>query len=173
MAGEKKLNIELGDRLSKEINCGVQATFGNMFGVKPVMQTYRIEKECTVEGDISGILSLMQEKAEGTFIVSFPKETIFKFLEKMYRKPFASIDQSVKSGVGELTNIIYGVLKANLNKDGYAFKMAVPSVIVGENHTVMSINSGATMIVPFESPLGHFSVLVTFHQASSGQATAA
>ena len=173
MTGEKKLNVELGERLSKEINCGVQATFGNMFGVKPVMQAFRIEKECSVEGDISGILSLMQEKAEGTFIVSFPKETIFKFLEKMYRKPFHSIDQSVKSGVGELTNIIYGVLKANLNKDGFSFKMAVPSVIVGENHTVITINAGATMVVPFQSPMGNFSVLVTFHHAGSDQATAA
>lgn len=166
MTGEKRLSIELGDRLAKEIDCGVHATFGNMFGLKPKMQPFQVQKECTVQGDISGILSLMQEKSEGTFIVSFPKETIFKVLEKMYRKPFSAIDQSVKSGVGELTNIIYGVMKANLNKDGFAFKMAVPNVVVGENHTIITINSGSTMVVPFTTDLGDFSVLITFHEVA-------
>ncbi len=166
----KKFTIQLGERLAKEIDVGVNATFVNMFGIKPTMGAFEVAEKCTVQGDVSGILNLMQEKSEGAFIVTFPKQTIFKILEKMYRKPFTSIDKSVQSGVGELTNIIYAVMKTNLNKDGFQFKMAVPNVVVGENHTVMIDNEGSSMIVPFSTDIGDFSVLITFHEQEKSAA---
>ena len=170
MIKEKRLSIELGERLAKEIDFGVYSTFGNMFGLKPKMQPFRIAKTSTMQGDVSGILTVVQEKAEGTFIVCFPKETIFKVLEKMYQKPFTTIDRSVQAGVGELTNIIYGVLKANLNRDGFSFKMALPNIVVGEAHTIMTMNAVSTMTVPFTTEIGDFSVMIAFNQESTAQA---
>ncbi len=160
----KPLKVELGERLSKEIDYGVHATLSSMFGLKPKVGNFTLEDECDVKGDVSGIVTLTQEKIEGTLIVTFPKATIFGILAKMYRKPFTEVNQSVKLGVGELTNIIYGVVKANLNKDGFQFKMAVPSVVIGDQHTVIPFDSGPTMIVPFTTELGPFHVLLSFRE---------
>src|SRR4051812_30078869 len=112
----------LNETLAKEIAYGVHSTLSNMFGIKPEMGEYRIEKNTSIKADVSGIIVVMRDVADGTLVVSFPKETIFAMLSKMYRKPFTEIDNSVRMGVGELTNIIYGVMKSNLNKSGYSFK---------------------------------------------------
>ena len=163
MSDTKKLIVELGDRLAKEIDYGVHSTLSKMFGLNPQVGAYKIEEECSIQGDVSGLITLTQDKNEGTLIVSFPKATIFGILSKMYRKPFTEINQSVKLGVGELTNIIYGVVKANLNKSGFSFKMAVPNVIIGDQHTILTCDSGPTMVVPFNTELGTFYVLLSFH----------
>lgn len=164
MPAARPLRVDLGDQIAKEINTGVQATFINMFGIKPDMAPYWLEKECSVVADVSGIISLTQDKLDGTLIVSFPKQTIFGILEKMYKKPFTEVNQSVKAGVGELTNIIYGVVKANLNKDGFSFKMALPNVVIGEQHTVLTCESGQTMVVPFKTNFGDFHIRISFNQ---------
>ena len=163
MSDTKKIKVELGHRLAKEIDYGVHSTLANMFGLKSEVGAFRIQDECSVQGDVSGLITLTQEKSEGTLIVSFPKATIFGLLSKMYRKPFTEINQSVKLGVGELTNIIYGVVKSNLNKDGFAFKMAVPNVVIGDQHTILTCDSGPTLVVPFTTEVGNFNVLLSFH----------
>lgn len=172
MSDSKELKVELGDRFAREIDNGVHATLSNMFGLKTTVEKFRIEEECTVKGDISGLITLIQDKNEGTLIVSFPKATIFGLLSKMYRKPFAEINQSVKLGVGELTNIIYGVVKSNLNKDGFTLKMAVPNVVIGDQHRILTCDSGPTMVVPFHSEAGPFYVLLSFHAYNNKSAAA-
>ena len=164
----KILKIEESENLAKEINYGVHTTFSSMFGMKPEPQPIRREETCGIQSDVTGILSLVQDRNEGTFIVSFPKATIFAMLSKMYRREFTEVDQSVRLGVGELTNIIYGVLKANLNKDGYHFKMAIPNVILGENHTVSSSVAGPVLIMPYATPVGGFTVVMAFHGEAAG-----
>lgn len=155
--------LELNDSLVKEINFGVYSTFTSMFGLKPNPATHFLEQECHARGDVSGIVGLTQDRVEGALIVSFPKETIFQILGKMYKKQFVDIDKSVKAGVGELTNIIFGVVKTNLNKSGYKFKMAIPNVIVGDQHTIAMTNPGTTLVIPFQTESGSFTVLLTLY----------
>jgi len=155
--------LELNEGLVKEINFGVYSTFTSMFGLKPNPEKFFIEQECQAKGDVSGIVGLTQERVEGALIVSFPKETIFNILSKMYHKQFTEIDKSVKAGVGELTNIIFGVVKTNLNKNGFGFKMAIPTVIIGDQHTVAITNPGTTLVIPFQTESGPFSVLLTLY----------
>lgn len=166
----KILRVEEVDALISEINYGVHTTLTSMFGLKPEPRPHRMEKECSVQGDVSGIVSLIQEKTEGTIVVSFPKKTILAMLSKVYRKDFTEINQSVQMGVGELTNIIYGVVKANLNKNGYALKMAIPNVILGDQHTVVPCAAGPILAMPYDTPAGEFTVIMAFHRDQAGQA---
>lgn len=162
----KQLSIDIADHLAEEINLGVQSTFINMFALKPHMQPYRLEKNSTVIADVSGLISITQEKIEGTLIVSFPKQTIFRMLEKMYKRSFTEVDSSVTAGVGELTNIVYGVFKASLNKSGYNLKMALPNVVIGEQHTVLTSENGPTLVTPFTTDLGDFYVRLSLNDPS-------
>lgn len=163
MADKQHQTLELNESLVKEISFGVHSTFTSMFGLKPAPAQHFIEQECIAKGDVSGIVGLTQDRVEGALIVSFPKDTIFAILSKMYRKQFTEIDKSVKAGVGELTNIIFGVVKTNLNKNGFRFKMAIPNVIIGDQHTVAITNPGTTLVVPFQTESGSFSVLLTLY----------
>ena len=163
MSEKQRQILKLNDTLVKEINFGVYSTFTSMFGLKTNPEAHFIEQEYHAKGDVSGIVGLTQDRVEGALIVSFPKETIFQILGKMYKKQFIEIDKSVKAGVGELTNIIFGVVKTNLNKNGYGFKMAIPSVIIGEQHTVAITNPGTTLVIPFQTESGTFCVLLTLY----------
>jgi len=163
MADKQHQILELNEALVKEINFGVYSTFTSMFGLKPNPEAHFIEGVCLAKGDVSGIVGLTQDRVEGALIVSFPSDTIFAILSKMYRKQFTEIDKSVKAGVGELTNIIFGVVKTNLNKNGYGFKMAIPNVIIGDQHTVAITSPGSTLVIPFKTESGTFSVLLTLY----------
>lgn len=163
MTSAKQLSIHIADQLAAEINHGVQSTFSTMFSIKPTMQPYRLEKNSHPIADVSGLISLTQEKIEGTLIVSFPKQTIFKMLEKMYKRPFHEVDSSVTAGVGELTNIVYGVFKSNMNKSGYSLKMALPNVVIGEQHTVLTTETGPTLVTPFTTELGDFQIRLSLN----------
>lgn len=163
MADKQLQSLELNENLAKEINFGVYSTFTSMFGLKPTPDKHFIEQECHAKGDVSGIVGLTQDRVEGALIVSFPRETIFNILSKMYKKQFTEIDKSVKAGVGEMTNIIFGVVKTNLNKSGHSFKMAIPNVIVGDQHTVAITNPGSTLVIPFQTESGPFTVLLTLY----------
>jgi CheY-specific phosphatase CheX len=164
MQNTQPQTLKLNDDLAKEIIFGVHSTFTSMFGLRPTAEVHSVENQCSVTGDISGIIGLSQGRIEGALIVSFPLHTIFAILGKMYKKEFTGIDKSVRAGVGELTNIIYGVMKTNLNKNGFEFRMALPNVIIGDQqHTAAANNQGATLVLPFQTEAGSFTVLLTLY----------
>jgi chemotaxis protein CheX len=161
--------LQIGEDLVKEVDHGVIKTFSTMFGIMPVAGHHVFSHESLVKADISGFVGLAQARIEGVLVISFPQETIFAMLAKMYNKPFNEVDKSVRSGVGELTNIVFGVMKTNLNKNGFALKMAIPNVIFGDQHSVVtSVTEGKSFTIPYATDAGPFSVQLTlFPEASS------
>ena len=157
--------IVFNDELVREIHQGIDMTFSNMFGMKPIPGAHTITDTTLFVGDVSGIISLVQDtpgKAiEGTMILTFPSETIFGMLTKVYNRQFTSIDKNVKSGVGELSNIVFGIFKANLNRNGFSFQMALPNVIQGDGHAAFTGVSGQTLVIPYKCAVGSFTVTVT------------
>lgn len=149
----------------KEITNGVDQTLTQMLGIKPQALPPQEMTECRLEGDVSGLISVVGQDVNGVLLLTFPKDTICAFLEKIYRKKIEAQSPSVKSGVGELTNVVFGVLKTNLNKQGYGLKMAIPSVILGDQHTVISIGEGPHLMLPFATDKGNFSVMLGLGEA--------
>jgi CheY-specific phosphatase CheX len=145
----------------KELTYGVGLTFQTLTGVKPDVAAPQIVDDPHIAGDVSGIISINQDKSDSMLILAFPKATILPLLSTMYRKNFTDIDASVRSGVGELTNTIYGVLKANLNRDGFTLKTALPSVILGAQHIVTNTADGKGIVLQFSLPAGPFFVVLT------------
>ncbi len=155
--------LEITDEMIAEICAGVQKTFSTMFSLDAKPGTYEVLDDYTSIADISGFVALTQEKIEGAIMISFPKETIFKIIGKIYKKEFVELDKSIKSGVGEITNIIFGVIKKNLNENGFQFNMAIPNVVVGPQHQVSTMTVGKSLIVPFELDVGTFIVTLTVY----------
>jgi chemotaxis protein CheX len=156
-----KLRLVLDERLARTcVNC-VEKALAEMFGVQAQAGAWSVLNEYTAGGDVTGILSMVQLRLEANLVLSFDRETIFGVLSKLYRREFTEIDKSVQQGVGELTNIVYSMMKKALNEQGYTFQMAIPSVIFGEDHRVQTIHQGQTLVVPFTTDHGPFTVAVT------------
>ncbi len=140
--------IKLDTNMAEIIAASAIETISTMTGLQPVAGKIEHSQDLSVHADISGIVTIIQERVEGALIVSFPKETIFHILARIYRQPFLEINTSVQQGVGEFANIIYGIMKTNLNKSGYKLKMALPHVVMGDQHKVVNTLSQPIMIVP-------------------------
>ena len=76
--------------------------------------------------------------------------------------------REVFDGVGELTNMISGVARTHLEKDGMEVYAAIPSVVYGKNHTLNHILKAPSIVIPFETDERSFVVDVCIKKANEG-----
>lgn len=152
--------MELNNQLAKLVINAVTETFSTMTGLTPQAGQVTFGADTNIHGDISGIISMVQEQTDGVLVVSFPKETIFHILARIYQQQFGDLNSSVQQGVAEFTNIIYCQIKTHLNKNGFTFRMALPNVVIGDQHKVVNSAHGPALIVPFSIGNYGFHVLI-------------
>jgi len=113
------------------------------------------------EYEVTGIIGLTGI-ASGTVIVSLGRETAIAATDKMMGQRPSTIDEDAVDVVGEITNMVAGAAKAEMEE----LKMSVglPTVVVGKNR-IIGFPSGASIIsIPFDSPWGPLSVDVGLKQ---------
>ncbi len=115
------------------------------------------------KGDITGVIGLTGDK-EGSLAVSFSTSCALKIVENILGEKHEELNDEVADAVGELTNMISGDARSQLQQMGYAFKAAVPSVIRGKGHTVKHISKGPTLVIPFTTDSGDFFVEASFSE---------
>ena len=108
-------------------------------------------------GDVSGIIGITGD-AVGSLAISFHHDSILKIVEKMLGEPYPKINDDVLDAVGELTNMISGVARTHLEKQGMRVYAAIPTVIYGIGHTVDHVLKGPGIVIPFSSSAGDFFV---------------
>lgn len=114
------------------------------------------------KGDVSGLIGLTG-LAEGSLAVSFSERCALKIVENMLGESFNEINGQVSDAVGELTNMISGDARARLQKIGYDFTAAIPTVVSGKSHSIRHIsNGGPTILLPFNTDDGEFYVEACF-----------
>jgi len=107
-------------------------------------------------GDISGVIGLVADAFTGSVVISFPEATFLKIMSRMLGEEFTQLTPEIQDGAGELTNIVFGQAKVILNERGYNIQTALPSIIVGSDHTVITAGRTPRIVVPFESDAGPF-----------------
>lgn len=157
----KPKSLELNEELAVYLGGGVRHTFQSMIGLSPKSGPFEVRNSIDLQGDISGIISLTQDNLDASCILSFSGPSIFYILSKIYGRQFTSIDDdSVRQGVGEFTNIIFGVIKSGLNDIGYTLKMGLPKVIIGAKHLVL-VDSPKSLYIPFDIDGHKFEIMLT------------
>lgn len=96
--------------------CQLSCEFGKPF----------VEKHWLPIGDGTGVMELKSSLHNGFLRIHFPQQAIFKIIDRMVGELPKEFNDDVLDGIGEITNIVYGTMKATLNPKGYAFKMASP-----------------------------------------------
>jgi len=76
----------------------------------------------------------------------------------MLGENITSINSDIKDAVGEITNMISGVARKNLEADGFYIQAAIPTIVYGKNHSITHVKGGPSLIIPFEIDEGTFVV---------------
>jgi chemotaxis protein CheX len=108
-------------------------------------------------GDVSGIIGITGD-AIGSLAISFNEACICHIVNSMLGESFSEANQEVFDGVGEITNMISGVARSYMEKEGLAVYSAIPSVIYGKDHTINHILNSPSIVIPFVMDRGTFVV---------------
>ena len=125
---------------------------------KPYLKTDNI-----AVGDVSGILGLTGV-ANGTIAVTFEEKCILAVVSNMFGETMSELNNEIADAVGELTNMISGQARRELAEMGKVFKAAIPSVIIGKNHSVIHFTNGPKIAIPFDTDNGDFTIEVCFER---------
>ena len=118
-----------------------------------------LKKDDTARGDVTGVIGVTGV-AHGTISVTFEEDSILKIVSNMFGESIQTLDHEVADAVGELTNMISGQARMELEKKGKVFEAAIPSVITGKGHKIIHITDGPKIAIPFSIDEGTFTIEV-------------
>ncbi len=114
-------------------------------------------------GDVTGVLGLTGI-ANGTISVTFEEECILTVVSNMFGETMKELNNEIADAVGELTNMISGQARRELEEMGKVFKAAIPSVVTGRDHTIIHYTDGPKIAIPFITKNGEFTIEVCFER---------
>lgn len=117
-----------------------------------------LKKDSRTWGVVSGLIGLAGEQVSGNMLLSFDEPSILHIVSKMLGEEFKSVSKDVTDAVGELTNMISGNAKVELNKTGLQFEMAIPATIIGKDVEITQMAPAPTVVIPFSCEAGKFVV---------------
>ena len=146
----------------KLINPFINATLnvlGTMAFLKAEPEKPYLKKENTAVGDVSGVIGFTGE-VNGTMTVTFDESCILKIVSNMFGEEMKELNSEITDAVGELTNMISGQARKELEEIGRIFQAAIPTVVLGKNHKIESKTQGTKIAIPFKTEAGNFTIEV-------------
>lgn len=157
-------HLELDETLAKEISSAVCSAMRETFSVDVTPGAYEVgEGMVSLVGDVSGVIGMVQSHLEGTLTLCLTFETVRDILPQIVGKSVSITHEMAVDAVGEITNMIFGQIKASLGQRGYQLKLGIPCVVTGKGHFVSQFHRGKYMIVPFHLDGQLFQVYVALH----------
>jgi chemotaxis protein CheX len=146
----------------KIINPFINATLNvleTMAFIKSEAQKPYLKKENVAKGDVSGIVGFTGD-TDCTVFITFDESCIVKIVSNMLGEQINEINDEIKDAVGELTNMISGQARKELEEMGKLFQGGIPSVVSGKNHELMPLTKGPRIAIPFKTDFGSFTIEV-------------
>ena len=152
----------------KFINPFLQGTLEvlkKMAFIEPIAGKPYLKKDTAAAGYVSGIIGITGD-AVGSLALSFSEPCICSICGSMLGESFAKANQEVFDAVGEITNMISGVARTYMEKDGMSVYAAIPTVIFGD-HTVNHLLNSPSIVIPFSTDQGSFVVDVCIKKTAA------
>jgi len=122
-----------------------------------------LKKDNIAVGDVTGVLGLTGV-ANGTISVTFQEKCILTIVSNMFGETMSELNHEIADAVGELTNMISGQARRELEEMGKIFKAAIPSVVTGRSHSIIHYTDGPKIAIPFKTADGDFTIEVCFER---------
>ena len=136
---------------------GTISVLKTMAMTEPIAGKPYLKKGGQAKGDVSGIIGFTGS-ARGSLAISFSKGSILKIVSNMIGENYKEINDEVRDAVGEITNMISGVARKKLESQGLNVQAAIPTIVSGENHAILHVLGGPSIIIPFQTEAGLFYV---------------
>lgn len=118
-----------------------------------------LKKNQVARGDVSGVIGLTGE-AKGTISVSFTEKCILAIVSNMFGEEMKELNEEVKDAAGELSNMISGQARKKLDELGRKLHGAIPTVIMGKDHSISHMTTSPIIAIPFSTDNGDFTIEV-------------
>ena len=125
-------------------------TFSTMLACELKRGDLHLKEDHVPLYEISGTIGL-SGKAVGTVVVSLSTEVALKAASAMLMIEATEVDDDVIDAVGEITNMVAGAAKAELEE--YEMSISLPNVVTGK-HEIRFPSQVKPICVPFDSPWG-------------------
>jgi chemotaxis protein CheX len=138
----------------KYINPFILATktvFKTMLNLEVTMDKPRLKTDRTTSGDVTGVMGLVGDK-KGTVCISFQRKGALFAYKTLMGDDRSDMDPEVVDAIGELTNIISGQARKELESSGVNLKAAIPTVVVGLAVELHFMSSSPIISLPFHFP---------------------
>jgi chemotaxis protein CheX len=122
-----------------------------------------IKKDKIARGDVTGVIGLTG-KMRGTISVSFSEPCILSIVSGMFGEEMKEMNEEIRDAVGEISNMISGQARRALEDGGLSLQAAIPTVIMGKNHSLSHITTYPVIAIPFKTPKGEFTIEVSFEE---------
>lgn len=163
--GQNSQHLVLDEQLSRDVTMAVSSAMLSTFGVVVTPGPYEVGKGMvSLVGDVSGVIGLVQDELEGTMTFCMTFDTVREILPRIIGNAISVTHEMTVDAVGEITNMIFGQIKTELNGRGYGLKLGIPSVVTGRGHFVSQFTRGSYMIVPFYLENQLFQVHIALHK---------
>lgn len=152
----------------KFINPFINATLNvleTMAFVKAEAEKPYLKKDNIAQGDVSGVVGITGS-ANGTISVTFDESCILKIVSNMLGEEIKEINNEISDAVGEITNMISGQARREIEQIGKTFHGAIPTVITGKNHKLISMVKGPKIAIPFKTDAGNFIIEICLESNS-------
>ena len=152
---------------AKMINPFINATLNvleTMAFTKAEAEKPYLKKNDVAQGDVSGVIGFTGA-TNGTVAVTFDEGCILKIVTNMFGEEMTEINNEITDAVGEITNMISGQARKELEEIGKKFHGAIPTVVTGKNHKLETMTKGPKVAIPFKTEAGSFTIEVCLENA--------
>jgi len=130
-----------------------------------------VKKDEIALGDVSGIIGITGD-ALGSLALSFSEKCICKIASNMLGEEFHEVTRDIIDAAGEITNMISGASRTQMEKMGMSVYAAIPTVVHGQNHTITHILKSPSIVIPFSTPAGNFVIDVCIRTVEESEKSA-
>lgn len=144
------------------INPVISATrtvFETMLSCTPTRTGLAIKEDGAPLHELSAVIGI-SGKTAGTIVVSLSEKAALQVLTRMVGIEATSINTEVCDAVGELTNMIAGSAKAQMER--LQLSISIPNIVSGKNHEVHFPSNVRPICIQFDSEIGEFAIQVGF-----------
>jgi len=125
--------------------------FRTMFQCEVKRGTIHLKERSYPHHPISGVIGL-SGRAIGTVVLSMSEQVALKAASMMLMADCQEVNADVLDAVGELTNMVAGRAKAQLEE--LQLSVSLPNIVTGQDHEVRFPSNVVPICVPFETPWG-------------------
>lgn len=126
----------------------------------------KVGMKAPIHADVTGLIAMNSDRYLGSMSISFEEKVILSAFGKMMGTPVEKINDDVKDSVAELTNIIFGKAKSELNGLGHSIAPAIPSVVTGKDHEIRHSVEGMCLAIPFSVAQGRVLIECVIRQTN-------